>query len=143
MRATASLASSTPAPSPRQPSGKSKKTKATKRSKSKADMAGLVGGDSDSSALTQESGDEGAAVTPRDSVITGTDAGTDSEEDHPDVQEASPGKVVFLSPYSRLICSGQSKATRGRVKQLARGGAVPRTRAGSMSNARGTKKRKK
>jgi hypothetical protein len=62
-------------------------------------MAGLVGGDSDSSALTQESGDEGTAVTPRDSVITGTDAGTESEEDHADVQEASPGKVIFLLPY--------------------------------------------
>ncbi|OJA09641.1 hypothetical protein AZE42_01384 [Rhizopogon vesiculosus] len=128
IRATASLASSTPAPSPRQPSSRSKKAKTTKRSKSKADMAGLVGGDSDSSALTQESGDEGAAATPRDSIITGTEAGTDSEEEHPDVQEASPG---------------QSKAARGRVKQLARGGAVARTRAGSMSNARGTKKRKK
>ncbi|KAG1746022.1 uncharacterized protein EDB91DRAFT_1120266 [Suillus paluster] len=119
IRATASLASSTPAPSPRQPS-KSKKTKTTKRSKSKADMAGLVGGDSDSSALTQESGDEGAGITP--SVITGTDAGTDYEEDN-------------------LDC--QSKSARGRVKQLARGGAVGRARAGSASHARGTKKRKK
>jgi len=137
MRATVSVASS-PAPSPRQPSGKSKKAKTTKRSKSKADMAGLVGGDSDSSALTQESGDEGSR-----SVVTGTDAATDSEEDQPDVQEASPGKVVWFSFYSRLMCSGQSKAARGRVKQLARGGAVARTRAGSTSNARGTKKRKK
>ncbi|OAX37554.1 hypothetical protein K503DRAFT_801142 [Rhizopogon vinicolor AM-OR11-026] len=50
-----------------------------------ADMAGLVGGDSDSSALTQESGDEGAAATPRDSIIAGTEAGTDSEEEPPDV----------------------------------------------------------
>lgn len=106
-------------------------------------MAGLVGGDSDSSALTQESGDEGTAVTPRDSVITGTDAGTESEEDHADAQEASPGKVIFLLPYSRLMCLGQSKAARGRVKQLARGGAVARTRAGSMTIVRGTKKRKK
>lgn len=140
IRATASLASSTPAPSPRQPS-KSKKAKITKRSKSKADMAGLVGGDSDSSALTQESGDEGAMFTP--SVVTGTDAGTDSEEDHPDVQEASPGKVVLLPPYPRLMYSGQPKAARGRVKQLARGGMVARTRAGSTNNARGAKKRKK
>jgi MRG-binding protein len=97
IRATASLPSSTPAPSPRQPS-KPKKTKTTKRSKSKADMAGLVGGDSDSSALTQESGDEGAGITP--SVITGTDAGTDYEEDNPDVQETSPGKFFLLLPYS-------------------------------------------
>ncbi|KAG9315704.1 chromatin modification-related protein EAF7-domain-containing protein [Chiua virens] len=74
--ATASIPSSTPAPSPRQPSGKMRKSKAPKRSKNKADMAGLVGGDSDSSALTQESGDE-VAFTPRESVMTGTDAGTD------------------------------------------------------------------
>jgi MRG-binding protein len=104
-------------------------------------MAGLVGGDSDSSALTQESGDEGAGITP--SVITGTDAGTDYEEDNPDVQETSPGKSFSLLLDSRLMYTGQSKAGRGRVKQLARGGAVGRARAGSASNARGTKKRKK
>lgn len=41
--------------------------------------AGLIGGDSDSSALTQESGDESALPTPRES---GTDGGTDyADED--------------------------------------------------------------
>lgn len=89
VRATASIPSSTPAPSPRQAS-KTRKSKAPKRNKNKADMAGLVGGDSDSSALTQESGDE-AAFTPRGSVVTGTDAGTDYEDESPEVQEASPG----------------------------------------------------
>jgi len=88
VRATASIPSSTPAPSPRQVS-KARKSKAPKRNRNKADMAGLVGGDSDSSALTQESGDE-VVFTPRDSVVTGTDAGTDYEDD-PEVQEASPG----------------------------------------------------
>ena len=88
VRATASIPSSTPAPSPRQAS-KTRKSKAPKRNKNKADMAGLVGGDSDSSALTQESGDE-AAFTPRDSVVTGTDAGTDYEDDT-EVQEVSSG----------------------------------------------------
>lgn len=78
VRATASIPSSTPAPSPRQPS-RTRKVKAPKR-KNMADMAGLVGGDSDSSALTQESGDE-AAFTPRESVVTGTDAGTDFEDE--------------------------------------------------------------
>lgn len=58
-------------------------------------MAGLVGGDSDSSALTQESGDDAAAAaaaafTPRESVVTGTDAGTDYE-DETEAQEASSG----------------------------------------------------
>lgn len=86
---TASIPSSTPAPSPRQPS-KTRKSKAPKRNKNKADMAGLVGGDSDSSALTQESGEEVAAFTPRESVVTGTDAGTDYEDDT-EVQEISPG----------------------------------------------------
>ncbi|KAH7885207.1 chromatin modification-related protein EAF7-domain-containing protein [Phlebopus sp. FC_14] len=127
IRATASIPSSTPAPSPRQPS-KPRKSGAPKRSKNKADMAGLVGGDSDSSALTQESGEEGAAFTPRDSVITGTDGGTDYEEDT-EVQEASPAP-------------GQSKAIRGRVSKQ-RGSAAGRARAGSTSIARGTKKRKK
>lgn len=91
---TASIPSSTPAPSPRQPS-KTRKSKAPKRNKNKADMAGLVGGDSDSSALTQESGDEGA-FTPRESVVTGTDAGTDYEDD-PEAQEVSPGLLVERS----------------------------------------------
>ena len=95
VRATASIPSSTPAPSPRQAS-KSRKSKAPKRNKNKADMAGLVGGDSDSSALTQESGDE-AAFTPRDSVVTGTDAGTDYEDDT-EVQEVSSGVRWTCSP---------------------------------------------
>ena len=86
--ATASIPSSTPAPSPRQAS-KTRKSKAPKRNKNKADMAGLVGGDSDSSALTQESGDE-AAFTPRESVVTGTDAGTDYEDDA-ETQEVPSG----------------------------------------------------
>lgn len=55
-------------------------------------MAGLVGGDSDSSALTQESGDEGVAETPRESVVTGTDAGTEEpEEEDTEMREPSPG----------------------------------------------------
>lgn len=87
IRATASIPSSTPAPSPRQLT--KTKPKAPKRPKNKADMAGLVSGDSDSSALTQESGDEGVVITPRDSVLTGTDAGTDYDEDGD--QEATPG----------------------------------------------------
>ena len=48
-------------------------------------MAGLVGGDSDSSALTQESGDESVAPTP----ATATDGATEyaDGEEH----EQSPG----------------------------------------------------
>lgn len=52
-----------------------------------------MGGDSDSSALTQESGDEGAPPTPRESVVTGTDGGTDyAEEEDVEMREPSPGK---------------------------------------------------
>jgi MRG-binding protein len=51
-----------------------------------------VGGDSDSSALTQESGDEAAVGTPRESVATGTDAGTEFGEDEDvEMKEPSPG----------------------------------------------------
>lgn len=56
-------------------------------------MAGLVAGDSDSSALTQDSGDEGVPPpTPRESVVTGTDAGTEVAEDEDvEMSEQSPG----------------------------------------------------
>jgi MRG-binding protein len=55
-------------------------------------MAGLVGGDSDSSALTQESGDEGTTGTGRlGSVATGTDGGTDyAEDEDAEMREPSP-----------------------------------------------------
>ncbi|KAH7915425.1 hypothetical protein BJ138DRAFT_1077300 [Hygrophoropsis aurantiaca] len=127
-RATASLPSSTPAPSPRQRS-KARKGKAPKRGKTKRDMAGLIGGDSDSSALTQESGDE-AAFTPRDSVMTGTDNGTDiADEDDPEVQEISSG-------WCR-------KAPRGRMSKPPQRGTAPKARMGSSTATRAVKKRKK
>ncbi|KAI5117449.1 hypothetical protein M0805_005826 [Coniferiporia weirii] len=88
VRATPSPLSS-PARSPpvvRVPARRGRKRKA-----SKADLAGLVSGDSDSSDLTQQSGDE-AALTPSDrrgaSVATGTDGGTeDMQEDEEDKAE--------------------------------------------------------
>jgi MRG-binding protein len=59
-------------------------------------MAGLVGGDSDSSALTQESGDEGIAPTPR-SAVTGTDGGTDyADDDDGEMREPSPGRCIVV-----------------------------------------------
>lgn len=88
MRATASIPSSSPGPSPARPT---KARGGKKRGKTKFSMAGLVAGDSDSSALTQESGDE-IAGTPRGSVVTGTDAGTDyADEDDVEMREPSPG----------------------------------------------------
>ncbi|KAF9241106.1 chromatin modification-related protein EAF7-domain-containing protein [Melanogaster broomeanus] len=114
MRATASIPSSTPAPSPRQPA-KTRRSKAPKTEHQEQSGHGC-----DSSALTQESGDE-VAVTPRDSVVTGTD----------DPQETSPA-------------SGQSKAVRGGRGSKPRGGAAGRARPGSTSLIRGgAKKRKK
>src|ERR1700722_17879436 len=76
IRATASPPSSPALSSPGRPGHRK-----TRRGRSKADMAGLVGGDSDSSALTQESGDEGEALNTRGS---GMDGGTDSEEEEDD-----------------------------------------------------------
>ncbi len=110
MRATASAPSSpVPSPTPVSVPTKSQRKGAAasgsgggrRRGKSKADMAGLVGGDSDSSALTQESGDEAAAAaaaavaaaeTPRESVVTGTDGGTEFEDEDTEMKEPSPGQ---------------------------------------------------
>lgn len=88
-RASASIASS-PAPSPapaKQARGGGRKGKAKLKV-----MAGLVGGDSDSSALTQESGDESVAPTPR-SVATGTEGGTEYAEEEEDPRQ-SPGALL-------------------------------------------------
>lgn len=63
-------------------------------------MAGLVGGDSDSSALTQESGDEAAAGTPRESTVTGTDVGTELGEDE-DVEMKEPSPGWYTLTHSR------------------------------------------
>lgn len=62
-----------------------------------------MGGDSDSSALTIESGDEGGAPeTPRESVVTGTDAGTEyAEDEDAEMRDPSPGKEASLSVQSR------------------------------------------
>lgn len=50
-----------------------------------------VTAESDSSALTMESGDESVAPTPKGSVNTGTDGGTDYGEDEDVEVAASPG----------------------------------------------------
>lgn len=101
VRVTASPPSSPHVSSPvRKPRGNR-----TKRGLSKADMAGLVGGDSDSSALTQESGDEVGveASNRRGSAATGTEGGTDVEEEgegEDETREESAGLYGFL----RLSC---------------------------------------
>lgn len=78
LRASPSIPSSSPAASP---VADSNSREGKTRPKTRLKLAGLVGGDSDSSALTQESADEGMAGTPRDSIITATDGGTDNVDD--------------------------------------------------------------
>jgi MRG-binding protein len=103
LRASASVASSSPAPSPAHekpaPSGRGSRRK--KNQSQLKNMAGLVAGDSDSSALTQESGDESPAPTP----TTNPDAGTEYAEGDNE-REPSPGmcldRLIWLSSRSHL-----------------------------------------
>jgi MRG-binding protein len=137
MRATVSAPSS-PIPPPESPllsASTLKRRNSTSRkrgkSKSKLSLAGLVGGDSDSSALTQESGDEGPVTmgTPRDSVLTGTDAGTDYAEDFDvDMREPSPAR------------SASPRPTRGRPPKNSKRGRGGATRG---TSTRAVKKRKR
>ncbi|KAI0670839.1 hypothetical protein C8Q78DRAFT_1032262 [Trametes maxima] len=127
MRASASLPSSSPAPSP---STHTKSGRGGRKGKSKLKhMAGLVGGDSDSSALTQESGDESVAPTPRDSVATGTDAGTEYAEDEEEPRQSPAASIA-------------SKQTRKGTKGSRRGSGGARGRGGSTAS-RGSRKKKK
>lgn len=87
LRDTASAPSS-PAPATRQKRGATRR-----RRKSRLEMTGLIGGDSDSSALTLESGDERPVSTPRESVNTGTDAGTDYAEEEEVEVESTPASI--------------------------------------------------
>ncbi|EPQ54433.1 hypothetical protein GLOTRDRAFT_93941 [Gloeophyllum trabeum ATCC 11539] len=99
MRGSASLPSSPPAPTP-PPATRGKRGvgrgrgKRSGRGRKRKNTAGLVGGESDSSALTQESGDESVAPTPRESVATGTDMGSEAEaeEEEEEEREASAGE---------------------------------------------------
>ncbi|KAG7088415.1 hypothetical protein E1B28_012412 [Marasmius oreades] len=130
MRQTPSPASS---PAPSEPLKATKQPSRSKknRSKSKANMAGLVGGDSDSSALTQESGDEALA----DSVATATDGETidgDPDEEDVEMHEPSPGAST---PNAMTV-----KSTRRRTGTSSR----KRLRGAAAANAvRSAKKRKK
>ncbi|KAI0729597.1 hypothetical protein C8Q72DRAFT_777806 [Fomitopsis betulina] len=126
MRGSVSLPSSSPAPSPTQTGPGAK---LSKKGKSKLkDMAGLISGDSDSSALTQESGDEGAIATLRDSAAPGTDAGTEVAEDDD----------VDGSPSPSLASRAKKTAKPGR-----RGSNAGRGRGGTTGRGRGTKRGKR
>lgn len=98
VRMTASPPSSPHVPSPTR---RSRGTR-TKRGRSKANMAGLVGGDSDSSALTQESGDEVEAPNPRESEAPATDGGTDAQEEEDETHEELAGMCCFFGMLSSM-----------------------------------------
>ncbi|TEB39788.1 hypothetical protein FA13DRAFT_1618876 [Coprinellus micaceus] len=149
MRSTASAPSTPgsppPSPSPHSSSSLSsssspaKGKKRERPGKSQSKLAGLVGGDSDSSALTQESGDEGGLEpeTPRESVVTGTatDGGTEYGEDE-DTEMREP---------SRMSRSVSPKPTRGRGSKGSKRGARGGARGGGTTTTatRSTKKRKR
>ncbi|KAG6812562.1 hypothetical protein H0H92_002214 [Tricholoma furcatifolium] len=129
---------SSPIPTPAPPPPRAGR----KRGRTKLSMAGLVGGESDSSALTQESGDEADADpdagpgSPRaSSVVTGTDPGTDHVDDD-DVDMPEPS----TAPASTR---GRGKYTKKGAGARGRGG----TRAGAAESTsavgRPPKKRKR
>lgn len=114
-------------------------TRAAKRKigRSRLNLAGLVGGDSDSSALTLESGDEGGEEgggggvgTPKESIVTGgTGTGTDADgrtedgdEEDVEMREASTGQAIFgllcyislLTPYFSQRIAAANERTRGK-----------------------------
>ncbi|KAJ7212067.1 hypothetical protein GGX14DRAFT_621603 [Mycena pura] len=125
MRNTPSPVSPSPPPIP----GRTRASR--KRGKSKLDLAGLVGGDSDSSALTQESGDEGIPPTPRESV-TVTEGGTEYGDEDTEMRQAS-SDLGATSPTN--------KPTRKKPPRKVTTG-TGKTRGGGAST-RGTKKKKK
>ncbi|KAJ6508732.1 chromatin modification-related protein EAF7-domain-containing protein [Mycena sanguinolenta] len=126
VRDTLSPVSIAPSPQP-VTSGRTRASRA-KRGKSKLDLAGLIGGDSDSSALTQESGDEGIPPTPRDSV-TITEGGTEyGGDEDTDMRDVSPGTAT----------SPTNKGTRKKPPKK----APAKTRTGATAG-RATKKKKK
>ncbi|KAF8501082.1 chromatin modification-related protein EAF7-domain-containing protein [Russula emetica] len=90
-----------------------------------------VTAESDSSALTMESGDESVAVapTPKGSVNTGTDPGTDYGEDEEVEVTASPAP-----PSAKTARGGRGRGGRAR-------GA--RARGRGADSTRGVKKRKR
>ena len=70
-----------------------------KRGKSKLDLAGLVGGDSDSSALTLESGDEAVSETMGESIAAVSDGGTEEHEEDVEMLEPSSGMCCNVDHY--------------------------------------------
>ncbi|KAJ3479554.1 hypothetical protein NLI96_g8980 [Meripilus lineatus] len=131
VRSTASLPSSSPAASPVHHEKLPVSSRGNKKGKNRLkNMAGLVGGDSDSSALTQESGDESISPIPRTgSVATGTDAGTEYAE-----EEDAEGKGNSPEPLAKV---------RKTSKSSKKASNVSRTKSGTGTRSSTTKKRKR
>jgi len=128
MRDTPSPISLAPTPPP--VTGRTRASGRAKRGKSKLDLAGLVGGDSDSSALTQESGDEGPP-TPRDSA-TITEGGTEyGGDEDAEMHDVSPDPSA-ASPRGTRKKPPKKAAT-----------TTAKTRGGGATAGRATKKKKK
>ena len=137
MRDSVSLPSSSPEPSS---PVVEKTTRSSKKAKTKSSLAGLVGGESDSSALTQESGDESISPPPRlGSVATGTDAGTEYAEDEEDTETQS-----LLRHFLLLLAISSSSAT---AKNTRKGKSIKKLIAASRkrgtSVSRGAVKKRK
>ncbi|ESK87145.1 hypothetical protein Moror_11838 [Moniliophthora roreri MCA 2997] len=107
---------------------KPKSSKKRERGKSKANLAGLVSGDSDSSALTQESGDEGEGV-PADSVATATDGET-VDGDGEDVETYEP-----TTPEPSTSTSKSKKRKSTGKRKLSGAAAVNASRAAARKKA--------
>ena len=109
--------------------------------------ASHVTAESDSSALTMESGDESVAPTPKGSANSGSDAGTDYGEDEDVEVTASPGTwLLYLlaffvlslfpsaPPSAKPVRGGRGRGWRGRAA---------RARGRGADSTRGVKKRKR
>ncbi|KAI0695986.1 hypothetical protein BC835DRAFT_1343999 [Cytidiella melzeri] len=124
MRASVSTISAAPSPTFEKPVTA---THPSRRARNKNKMAGLVGGDSDSSALTQESGDESVSPTP----VTATDGATDYADG--DGEQDQPAETASSSKQSR---KGQKPAQRNSNAMTTRAKGPPPT-------SRGVKKKKR
>ncbi|KAJ7600623.1 hypothetical protein C8J56DRAFT_910858 [Mycena floridula] len=104
--------------------------KSGKRGKKSTNLLGqLEGGDSDSSALTQESAEDAEGRTPaRESVVTGTDGGTEDVDEDVEMREASP------EPSTRAAAS---KAGRSKASKPKKQSTVPVPVPGVKKNPRG------
>jgi len=128
VRDSDSTTSSSPSPPPPPPPSKRRGGRRGRGGGAAVRPTSHVTAESDSSALTLESGDESVAPTPKGSVNTGTDAGTDYGEDEEVEVAASP------APPSAKPVRGRGRGGRGRGS---------RGRARGTESARGIRKRKR